>query len=194
MRHKEEIIKSDKKMIEQLKKESDVHSIFRDFYSSLMSFSNKFVANMAVSEDIVQDVFLSMWENREKLHTINSIKSFLYASVRNSCLNYLKHQKVEQKYIDNYDEINSEQFFLNQIIEEETDRLIYKAIGSFAPQTRKILVYHLTGYSNSEISLKLGISTNTVKTLKSRAYKILKSNLAIHLQCENLRCFFSIFL
>lgn len=189
-----EIKDSDNKVIELLKKENDVHSIFRTFYSSLMSFSNRFVANMAVSEDIVQDVFLSMWENKENLHSINSVKSFLYASVRNSCLNYLKHQKVEQKYIDNYEEINSEHFFLNQIIEEETDRLIYKAIGSFAPQTRKILIYHLSGYSNSEISIKLGISANTVKTLKSRAYKILKSNLAVDLRSENLRTILSIFL
>jgi len=149
---------------------------------------------MAVSEDIVQDVFVSMWENLENLHTINSIKSFLFASVRNSCINYLKHQKVEQRYLNNYEDIYSEEFFLNQIIEEETDRLIYKVIGSLAPQTRKILVYHLAGYSNSEISTKLGISVNTIKTLKSRAYKILKSNLAKHFEGDTLKRILGIFL
>ncbi|OFY39524.1 MAG: hypothetical protein A2X18_04975 [Bacteroidetes bacterium GWF2_40_14] len=194
MWQKEKFKYSDSEVIGQLSEESEVHSLFRSFYSSLMSFSNKFVANMAVSEDIVQDVFVSMWENRENLHTINSIKSFLYASVRNSCINYLKHQKVEQKYLNNYDDIYSEEFFQNQIIEEETDRLIYKVIGSLAPQTRKILVYNLAGYSNPEISIKLGISVNTVKTLKSRAYKILKRNLAENFDRETLKHILGIFL
>ena len=70
---------------------------FEEYYRPLCGFANKFIQDMEASDDIVQEAFLGLWNNREDILDVKAIKNYLYSSVRNSCLNYLRHQKVKEK-------------------------------------------------------------------------------------------------
>jgi len=72
--------------------------LFREYYNTLVLFSMNYVERQEVAEDIVQDLFVSIWERDARYASYNSFKSFLYNSVRNGSINYLKHRIVEDKY------------------------------------------------------------------------------------------------
>ena len=94
MKTKEEIF------IEQinLKRREAYHELFRRFYRSLVIFALKYIDEQGEAEDIVQELFVSVWEKEEKFMSYASFRVFLYNAVRNTCLNRIKHKKVEEKY------------------------------------------------------------------------------------------------
>ena len=92
MKTKEEIF------IEQinLKRREAYHELFRRFYRSLVIFALKYIDEQGEAEDIVQELFVSVWEKEEKFMSYASFRVFLYNAVRNTCLNRIKHKKVEK--------------------------------------------------------------------------------------------------
>ena len=151
--------------------------IFKQFYLPVRSFAWRFVKDNDIAEDIVQDVFLLLWEKRVTFNVLAEIKSFLYISVRNACLDYLKHERVKQKNeigILDFMPSETEQEF---ILEEEVDALIYKAIEDLSKQSQKIVIMTMNGDSNLEIAQKLNITVNTVKSTKLKAYRLLRKRL-----------------
>jgi len=153
-------------------------NIFNSFFPALCSFATTYVHDHSVSEDVVQEVFIALWNNRENFNDPLSLKSFLYTSVRNKCLNFIKHQNVANKHLEASEkELESELVFFDHLIEEETHRLIYNAIDELPPHCKKILLLSLNGLTNPEIADQLNISINTVKTQKAIAYKQLRIKL-----------------
>ena len=130
-------------------------------------------------QDQVQSVFISLWDNRENFENEKAVKTFLYTSVRNKCLNHLKHLSVRQKHEENLIyELESTQFFTQQVIEEDTFNLLYQEIENLPKSARKIMLLALKGLKNKEIAKALDISENTVKTQKKIAYAKLKDKLS----------------
>jgi RNA polymerase sigma factor (sigma-70 family) len=78
----------DRKTFEQL---------YHNYYSALCAFGYRYIKDSEVVEDLIQEVFVVFWEKKSGFNNLNSIKSFLYTSVRNKCLNLLKHQEFRQK-------------------------------------------------------------------------------------------------
>ena len=72
--------------------------IFRSYYQPLCNYAYTFLQDKEDAEEIVQSTFLLMWEKRDALAIRTSVKPYLYAMVRNACLNVLKHQKVKQRF------------------------------------------------------------------------------------------------
>ncbi len=152
--------------------------LFHEFYAPLCAFAQNYIADRSATEDLVQEVFVNLWNQHENLENIQSVKAFLYTSVRNKCLNYLKHLKVKDKYAKVAEnDMESEVFFFDHVIEEETHRLIYNAIRELPPKCRDILLLSINGLKNHEIAEELHISLNTVKTQKSIAYRQLRIKL-----------------
>ena len=152
--------------------------LFHSFYPALCSFASTFKIKKEQAEDIVQEVFVSLWEKIENFENEIAIKSYLYTSVKNKCLNLLEHEKVIQKHIDqSKNELLNSSNINNKIIEEETHRLIYNAINKLPTSCRNILLLSINGLKNNEIAEELNISVNTVKTQKKIAYKNLKIKL-----------------
>ena len=80
--------------------EQAFESLFREHYAVLCAFSRKFVTDPDAAEEIVQDLFLGLWEKRADLMPTLSLRSYLFAAVRNSCLNHLKHLKVRGRHVE----------------------------------------------------------------------------------------------
>lgn len=127
---------------------------------------------------MVQDTFVYIWENEGNFSDEISTKVFLYRTVKNKCLNCMKHLDVKNTYADR---LNSEQFdenlFDKNYIREETIRLIHQAIESLPEQSKKIIDLSLKGLKNEDIAQALNLSVNTVKTHKKTAYKMLRIQL-----------------
>lgn len=148
------------------------------YFTTLCAFGYKYIGDRSETEDIIQEVFISFWEHKKEFANINSIKSFLYTSARNRCLNSLKHRIVVQKHeADLIYQLESEQFFTNEVIEEDAFNQLYLEIKNLPEASQKIMLLALKGLKNREIAEKLGVSENTVKTQKKIAYAKLKVKL-----------------
>ena len=150
--------------------------LFEQLYPSMCVVAKSYVNDEEVAEDIVQEAFIKLWNNRENYENISSLKSFLYVMVKNISLNRVRREKLDKKYEDSVEERQVESFS-HKIIEEETYRILHQAIDALPAQSKKIMKLSLQGAQNQEIASNLGISINTVKTLKYRALKMLRVTL-----------------
>ncbi len=156
-------------------------AVFDEYFNALSAFGYKYVPDQFVVEDLVQEAFISFWEKREDFNHINAVKSFLYTSVRNKCLNHLKHQTVVQKHEKALVyELESDHAFSSHVIEEETFNQLFVEIRNLPPSAQEIMLLALNGLKNQEIADELNVSVNTVKTQKKIAYSKLKENLGSH--------------
>lgn len=160
------------------KQRSAYHELFREYYQSLVMFAMRYVYVQGEAEDIVQDLFVAVWEKNEKFHSYLSFRAFLYTSVRNTCLNRIKHRKVEEKYVDysirHTDESQNEEY---NLLEEELYRQLFQVIDELPPRCREVFLLHLDGKKNEEIATKLQITLLTVKTQKKKALRYLRERL-----------------
>ncbi len=159
-------------------------SLFDKLYTSLCLFANKYVDNLEDSKDIAQDVFIKIWEDKITFKSENSIKSYMYTSVKNKSLDYLKSSRYKSTKNYSFDEMHkleTESFFLRETVIIETSTIIENAINTLPNKCAKIMRLNIKNLTNAEIAEELNISINTVKAQKRIAYKKLKPILKIKL-------------
>ena len=152
-------------------------NLFDKLYISLCLFSNKYIDDIDISKDLVQDVFIKIWEEKIVFKNENNIKSYLYTSVKNKSLDYLKSKRY--KSTDNFsanqiEQLENESYFLREVVVVEASNIIEKAINTLPNKCANIIRLSIKDLKNSEIAEELGISINTVKAQKKIAYKRLK--------------------
>lgn len=154
------------------------HELFGEFYQSLVMFAMKYIDKQEEAEDIVQDLFISIWEKQEKFLSYASFRVFLYNSVRNTCLNLIKHRKVEEKYMT-YSQRNAdvEESLDFESVEEELYRQLFNTIDRLPARCREIFLLHLEGKKNEEIANELHIALLTVKTQKKKALRFIRGQM-----------------
>lgn len=159
-----------------LHSESDLKSMFDLYYKSILLYANRFLPSKAECEDLIQDIFVDIWEKQLSFPDEISLKIYLYKSTRNKCYNVIKHKKVQDNYVDDaLKSLDDDNLFLKQILEEEIVRQLHQAIEILPERKKEILKLSLRGIKNNEIAERLNIKLQTVKTLKSQSYKILRA-------------------
>lgn len=148
---------------------------FEGFYPSACLFAEKYLKDADLAEDIAQEAFIEFWKINEKFTDIKTIKGYIYKVIRNKCLNQLKSSEKRKNILK--DKLSSDDYFYELIIEEETYRMVHSAVDKLAPQSRKIVLLSLEGLKNQDIADQLGVSLNTLKTLKKNSYKELRNHL-----------------
>lgn len=144
--------------------------LFDTFYNSLVLFAYSYVKDSSVAEDLVQEVFVKIWEKEQKFISYNSTKTYLYNSVKNSSLNYIEHKKVQEKYVTHTLNNSKDYDDLEELeIENEVYRQLFKAIEELPPKCKDVFKLHLEGKNNDEIAEILQISRLTAKTHKQNA-------------------------
>jgi RNA polymerase sigma-70 factor (family 1) len=151
-------------------------SLFNRLYPVMCLFAKKFINDYDDSEDIVQEVFIELWNQRTRFESIEQIKAFLYLSVKNRCLNFKKHLTVKERFIK-IAMADTEQFFEEHVLETEVMQNINDAINNLPDERRKIIIMGMQGLKNNEIAEHMQISINTVKLQKKIAYKQLREKL-----------------
>lgn len=142
------------------------------FYG-LFGYAYKFVKSKEIAEELVEDVMVIMWEKQGQFDEYDRLKAYLFGVLRNKALDYLKsNSKMMFSEIDNH-EIADEG---PAVIEEELHVLIYHALDSLPAKCRQVFELScIEGLKYSEISERMGISINTVKSQRSRAIKLTRS-------------------
>lgn len=166
--------------IEQLnrKQVEAFRHLFEKFYRYLVLYAMKWVERQEIAEDIVQELFVQLWEHHTTYSSYYGLKNFLYNSVKNASFDYLKHQKVEGKYISyslNHSEKGEEPDL--EIMKSEIYRKLYLTIEELPKRCREVFKYHLEGKKNTEIATLLHISESTVKKQKQQAIKYISKRL-----------------
>jgi len=169
-------------LIEGLKRKDKLvfDYIFNYYYSSLCAFSMQYTNDRSASEDLVQDLFVSLWMEAHNLKISSSLKSYIFTGVKNRCFDYQKHQKVVKKYeaYELFSSKNGDRTTDNYFAESELRLAIQKSFEKLSPRCREIFeLSRLKGLSNQEISEKLGISKRTVELQISNALKIFRNEL-----------------
>ncbi|PWS30933.1 RNA polymerase sigma-70 factor [Pedobacter paludis] len=152
---------------------------FTQFYTSyfekLVLASDKYLKDIHEAEEIVQDVFLKVWENPENLSEVKSIKSYLYRTVINASINYFNRQKnIEQHHLKLASEL-SDEYLMNLDEENEMIVLLRSEIEKLPAQCKK--VFKLSRFESlkyKEIAIQLDISEKTVENHIGNALKILR--------------------
>ena len=160
--------------------------LFKMYYTALCSFSNKYLLNPEESKDVVQDVFLKLWENRDKIDFKESLKAYLFRITANNCIDRLRRRKVENKY----DEIlklvyldNCESSPYNSLLEREFSEHIDNALSKIPPQCRRVFnLSRIEGFKYNEIAKYLKISVKTVECHMSKALTIIRIELREYLK------------
>lgn len=159
-------------------RKEDFESFFRLFYSDLCNFVYAFVKDRDEAKDIVQSVFIKVWEQKNFWDDFNSAKTYLYKSVRNEALNYKKHQRVKQEA---YAEVKlrfSEwaRSYKSDTTEDRKIEIIQEGVETLPGRCREIFkLSRESGLTYNEIAGVLGISEKTVETQMGRAFKTLRS-------------------
>lgn len=155
---------------------SDLKQIFDTYYEALVQYANRFLSLKDECEDLVQDIFVDLWEKENIFPDEVSLKVYLYKTIRNKCFNVIKHNKVKDKYASEImQSIEDDDLFLKQILEEEIVSQLHKAIEVLPERKKEIIKLSLKGLKNTEIADILEIKLQTVKALKSQSYKILRN-------------------
>lgn len=154
--------------------------LFRTYCGPLVNFARRYVMDLPVAENIVQDVFLSVWTRREQLDPTAAIRAYLYTAVKNRALNELRHIEVEQRSretiaVPRAVEDSPEKDWSQQELASE----IRSAVEQLPQRCRTI--FAMSRYDNltyGEIAQVLGLSIKTVETQMGRALKSLRSSLS----------------
>lgn len=153
--------------------------LFKRYCQALISFSRRIVEETAIAENIVQDVFLHLWENRDRLDEQQSIKSYLYKSVMNHSLKHLRHLKVRasarEDIISSIEPVETPEDIHGAA---EMSVLIRKAISKLPQKCRTIFsMNRFDGLTYAQIAEVLDISIKTVETQMGRALIFLRKRL-----------------
>ncbi len=166
----------------KLGKEAAYKELFFTYFEPLTLYAKKYLGDLDTAQDVVQEVFSYLFENRESLAITESLKSFLYKSVGNRSLNLLKHEGVKDR---NHSLIkhNSSEAFEEDFMElSELEVRISKLIDTLPPECARIFrMSRMEQKSNQEIADALNISKRTVETQISKALKVLRTALKMML-------------
>lgn len=153
-------------------REIDFKNLFDSYFPSLCVFANKFVNNEDLAKDIVQEVFVRIWNKVDEFDSEKSMKVYFYLSTKNACFDYLKKEKRAKKIQiidDNFDIEDSA--VVGEVLREETYRMLEDAIEKLPEKAQQVIRLNLNGYSNKEIAEELNVSVNTIKTHKVFAFR-----------------------
>lgn len=157
--------------------------LFKDLYSPLCSYANRIIRDKDKAEEIVQDIFYTIWKNRTNLEIKVSLKSYLYRAVHNNCLQMIEHYLVEEKYkqfITNGFML-TEPDPLHEMELEEMSKVIDKTIQGLPDRCRQIFnMNRFDGLKYREIAEILKISIKTVEADMGKALQAFRQNLKIY--------------
>lgn len=158
--------------------------LFRTYYQPLCNYAFTFVQDRDEAEEIVQSTFLNIWEKRENLSIHTGVKPYLYAMVRNACLNVLKHEKIKQQHVTMELAVaeRSTDSVARTVMASELETKIYQAMDRLPEQCR--LIFKLSRFEElkyAEIAEQLSISVKTVENQMGKALRIMREQLKDYL-------------
>jgi RNA polymerase sigma-70 factor (family 1) len=179
---KNKLLNSDVSLVQRLK-ENDKPAfelIFNKFSKKLYYFTLSYVHSKAESEEIIQNVFISLWENRDMLSEAFPIQNYLYKVTVNHIYNYFKHQLVRRRHAENMilEGTDEDHDVMQEILTHDLGVIVNKIIEELP--LRQQVIYRLSrteGLCHAEIAQRLGLSVRSVENQIYRALKYIREKL-----------------
>lgn len=159
--------------------------LFTAYYKPLIRIAQRMIG-INFAEDIVQDTFMEIWHRKSNYESVISLKSYLYTTIQNKCLNVIRKENLQEKYKE---ESQSEQWE-EYILDEEVFIQLYQAIESLPEHYKETMVRSLEGKPIASIAASMNTSEDTIKAYKRRAKQVLKQrlgNLSIYTEDADIR-------
>ena len=152
-------------------------AVFERWYKKLCYFANKIINEQAAAKDIVTDSFVKLWVKKKDFSSIDHLESFIYKTIKNSCLDHLhkneyrtKIEKEVLKFEALTEDAIAKKYFQSEIIDA-----LYLQINKLPVRTQQVFrLTYLEGHSRAEVALLLNLSENTVRNLNQIAMNTLK--------------------
>jgi len=152
-----------------------LEKVYKTTFRSLVHYASEITGQPQLAEEVVQDVFLKIWQNRSILSIKGSFKAYLFQSVHNHALNAIRQQRTRKGSVNLLRSEETWQFIsdtydfndnlIDRIFSDETEKIIEQIIKELPEQCRKVfLMSRFESLKNEKIAAQLGISENTVKT------------------------------
>ncbi len=136
----------------------------------MFAFAKNYVPANEDAENIVQDVFLTLWERKEEIEISFTLTTYLFTLVKNRCLNFLRHKLIEEEYNSQMKKELGFKLYALEVFdysyqsEEELQEIIRRALDALPERCREVFIKsRIEGLKYKEISDELGISVNTVE-------------------------------
>ena len=162
--------------------------IYKLYYPKMFAFANNYISANEDVENIVQDVFLVLWEKKDELELSCTLTTYLFTLVKNRCLNFLRHKLIEEEYnAQMKEELGFKLYALESMeysyhSEKELQEIIQRALDTLPERCREVFIKsRIEGLKYKEISEELGISVNTVENHIVTALKKLRVELKDYL-------------
>ncbi len=158
-------------------KQHAYHEIYERYKAAMLVYAAKRVP-MDVAEDLVQDIFVKLWNNRFTVIIEEKIVGYLFKALRNRILDYMDRDENAKKYINSLDDFKyqySTQYADEKLRAESFLNYIQNLLIQYGPQYHRILQMRMEGYSNQEIADLLGLSEKTIRNNYSSILKIIRS-------------------
>jgi RNA polymerase sigma-70 factor (ECF subfamily) len=158
--------------------------IFNEFYINLCRFAYTYLKDEDIAEEVVQELFISLWEQRDTISIKTTLRAYLYTSIKNRSLNYIRNHKTRAFHEDEFanNQLHQVDYIINFCEKEELNTLVIEAINELPEQCRKIFeLSRNEGLSYREIAEKMIITSKTVEKQMGIALKKLRSKLAPYL-------------
>jgi len=166
----------------------DFKEIYLSYYPGLVRFATEYIIDQEEAENIVQDIFVVLWEQRTTLDCIENIRAYLYRLVKHKCIDFLRYQVMATNKKKWLQDIRMQEYTYNLIAiqnmedqiwsDTNMDRILHQAIQELPGKCRDIfLMSRFENMSHKEIADKLQISTSTVNNQIAVAMKKLKERL-----------------
>ena len=159
----------------------DFEKLYKLYYPKMFAFAKNYVPANEDAENIVHDVFLTLWERKEEIEISFTLTTYLFTLFKNRCLNFLRHKLIEEEYNSQMKEelgfklYALEAFDYSYQSEEELQEIIRRALDTLPERCREIFIKsRIEGLKYKEISDELGISVNTVENQMVTALKKLR--------------------
>jgi len=171
---------------------SAFQQLYSNYFVPLCVYAKQYTRSKEIAEEIVQDVFLNIWELRGQFKITVSLKAYLFTAIRNQCLNHLKHLQVVEEYNNYYTQLlkdAQDYYILSQetgdsiMIANELEKSIMEAIDSLPDGCKKIFIMsRFEGLKHQDIADKLNVTLHTVH----KQISIALDKLRIALKINNL--------
>lgn len=162
--------------------EATYDHLFREYFPALCYFARRLLKQAHDPKDLVMDCFTKLWEKKVSLQRSETVKTFLYTTVRNACIDLLRKKNIPTVPVESHEEIlpDAEADFFTFLVEAEVFREIFTAAEHLPQQIKKVFqLYFVEGKNEWEISEELKTSYNTVRNQRQRAVALLKEKLHV---------------
>ena len=160
--------------------DASLKMLYSHYYKALVAFSAQMVEHQEAAEELVQDAFVSLWQQRNTFQSAATLRAYLYNTVRNKSISWLRHERVERSRIEAFER----DFRLMQADggeepdREEVFRQLLQGIDALPPSLRQVFLMAIEGKTSADIAAELGVALETVKKQRQRGLKHLRRMLA----------------